>query len=281
MDNYNDRTVLVTGATGRTGGATTRHLLAGGWQVRALTRDLNKPAAQALEAAGAEIVLGDFSDEFTLEKVMRDVYGVFSVQVPNDLELEIQYGKRIADLSKQAGVQHLVYSSVGGAERQTGIPHFESKRRIEEHIDTNDITYTILRPAFFMENLYWRKNDFLEGKFKSMGLDVDKPLQIIASDDIGAFARIAFENPEKHLGQVIEIAGDELTEIEMAEHIGWSIGRSIEVVPDDGPPLYPDIAVMNAWFNSHGFEADITSLREIYPELSTLNAWLSRNNLMA
>lgn len=281
MDNYNDRTVLVTGATGRTGGAATRHLLAGGWQVRALTRDLNKPAAQTLEAAGAEIVLGDFSDEFTLEKVMRDVYGVFSVHVPNDLELEIQYGKRIADLSKQAGVQHLVYSSVGGAERQTGIPHFESKRRIEEHIDTNDIPYTILRPAFFMENLYWRKNDFLEGKFKSMGLDVDKPLQIITSADIGAFARIAFENPEKHLGQAIEIAGDELTEIEMAELIGQSIGRSIEVVPDDGPPLYPDIAVMNAWFNTHGFEADITSLREIYPELSTLNAWLSRNNLMA
>lgn len=281
MDNYKNKTVLVTGATGRTGGATARHLLADGWRVRALTRDANKPAAQALEAAGAEVVQGDFSDEIVLEKAISGVYGVFSVQLPSDLELEIQHGKRIADLSKQAGVQHLVYSSVGGAERETGIPHFESKRRIEEHIDTLEIPYTILRPAFFMENFCWRVNDLLEGKFKSLGLDADKRLQMIAADDIGAFAKIAFENPEKNLGQAIEIAGDELTETEMAGRIGRSIGRSIEVVPDDGPPLYPDIAVMNAWFNTHGFEADINTLREIYPELTNLEAWLSRNDLMA
>ena len=276
-----NKTILVTGATGKTGGATTRHLLSAGWHVRALTRDDSQPAAQALAEAGAELVQGDFENVDILQKAMQDVYGVFSVQIPFDLDLEFKHGKRIADLAKQSGVQHLVYSSVGGAERETGIPHFESKRRIEEHIESLDIPFTILRPAFFMENFYWRKNDLLDGNFKSIGLDADKPLQMIAADDIGAFARIAIEDPGLYLGKAIEIAGDELTENQMAEELGQSLSRSIEVVPDEDPPMYPDIAVMNAWFNSDGFEADISSLREIYPRLATLKSWLISNDLLA
>jgi uncharacterized protein YbjT (DUF2867 family) len=280
MEN-NNKTVLVTGATGRTGGATARQLLSGGWQVRALTRDVNTPAAKSLENVGAELIQGDFENESTLQQAMQDAFGVFSVQVPNDLELEVKHGKRIADLVKSMGVEHLVYSSVGGAERQTGIPHFESKRRVEEHIESLGIPFTILRPAFFMDNFYWRKQDLLEGKFKSIGLDAGKPLQMIASNDIGTFAKIAFENPAEFLGQELEIAGDELTEIQIANEIGRSISRPIEVVPDVNPPMFPDIAVMNAWLNTHGYEADIKGLREIYPELATLKDWLSRNDLVA
>jgi uncharacterized protein YbjT (DUF2867 family) len=281
MNQKQNETILVTGATGNTGGATTRHLLSAGWQVRALTRDENKPAAQALAEAGAELVQGEFEDVAILQTAMQGAYGVFSVQLPLDLALEVKHGIRIADLAKQTGVQHLVYSSVGGAERETSIPHFESKRRIEEHIESLDIPYTILRPAFFMENFYWRKNDLLDGIFKSIGLDAHKPLQMIAADDIGAFARIAFEDPGMYLGKAIEIAGDELTEMQMAEELGQSLSRSIDVVPDEDPPMFPDVAMMNAWFNSDGFEADIPALREIYPQLATLKGWLNRNDLFA
>lgn len=277
---HTDKIILVTGATGRTGGATARHLLANGWQVRALTRDMMKPAAQALQAAGAELIQGDFSDEAGIKEALTGVYGVFSVQVPNDLELEIAHGKRIAELAQEMGVQHIVYSSVGGAERESGIPHFESKRRIEEHLEALEISYTILRPAFFMENFYWRKAEVLAGEFKSIGLDTDKPLQMVAADDIGAFAALAFADPDSYQGKAIELAGDELTEAQMVAHLGKATGQEIKIVQDTEPPMFPDIAIMNAWFNTDGFEADISELRDIYPELSTLERWLAGNDIL-
>ena len=232
-----NKIILVTGATGQSGGATARHLLASGWQVRALTRDAMKPAALALEEAGAEVIQGDFGDQTSLRNALDGVYGAFSVQLPHDLALEVEYGKRMADFANSAGVEHFVYSSVGGAERETGIPHFESKRRIEEHIEALGIPYTILRPVYFMENLYWKKEAILQGKFDSIGLDKDKPLQMIAADDIGAFARIAFENPTKFFGQAVEIAGDELTEYEMTEKLGHFLDRPITVVADEAHPV--------------------------------------------
>src|SRR5262245_9356860 len=61
------KTVLVLGATGRQGGATARHLLTKGWRVRAFARHPEKPAAQALHQAGAEVIQGDFDDQASLE----------------------------------------------------------------------------------------------------------------------------------------------------------------------------------------------------------------------
>lgn len=244
--------------------------------MRALTQDASKPAARALRDIGVEVFHGDFSDEGSLIKALN---GVYSVQLPHDLALEIEYGKRMANLAKLAGVKHFVYSSVGGAERNTGIPHFESKRRIEEHIEAIKIPYTILRPVYFMENLYWKKQDILNGRFTSIGLDQNKPLQMIAVDDIGAFARLAFENPTKFLGQAIEIAGDELTEFEIAEEIGQALHHSIEVVPANEPPPSTDIALMNAWFNEKGYQANIDKLRVILPELTNFETWLRTSQL--
>ncbi len=278
--NINNRTILVTGATGQSGGATARHLLTSGWQVRALTRDVTKPAAQVLRNAGAEVVQGDFSDEESLKNALSGVYGAYSVQLPHDLALEIEFGKRLANLAKSAGVEHFVYSSVGGAERKTGIPHFESKRRIEEHIEVLEIPYTILRPAYFMENLYWKKSDIMNGKFKRIGLDENKTLQMIAANDIGGFSALAFDNPAEYLGQAIEIAGDELTENEIAEKIEQALNLPIEVVPDQTPPPSTDIALMNAWFNDHGYEANIEKLRQALPDLLDLKTWLRTSNFL-
>src|SRR5690242_20666201 len=122
--------ILVTGATGQQGGAVTRHLLAQGRRVRALTRAPDKPAARALAGQGAEVVQGDLYDRASLDRALRDVYGVFSVQnfwLPDvGYEGEVRQGKTLADAAKAAGVQHFVYTSVGGAERHTGLSHFES-----------------------------------------------------------------------------------------------------------------------------------------------------------
>src|SRR5713226_3325729 len=127
-----DRTVLVTGATGRQGGAVIRHMLPNGWKLRALTRNSSSHAAQELARQGVDVVQGDLEDPSSLDRVSRGVYGIYSVQDfwTVGAKREVQQGKNLAEAAKKAGVQHFVYSSVGGAERSTGIPHWESKWEI-------------------------------------------------------------------------------------------------------------------------------------------------------
>ena len=100
-------------------------------------------------------------DRAQLDAAFKGVYGVFSVQnfwLPNvGFEGEIRQGKNVADAAKAAGVQHLVYSSVGAAHRGMGQKHFESKWIIEQYIHSLDIPYTILRPAAFFENFNWER----------------------------------------------------------------------------------------------------------------------------
>jgi uncharacterized protein YbjT (DUF2867 family) len=125
---------------------------------------------------------------------------------------EVQQGKNVADAGKKAGVKHFVYSSVGGAERNTGITHWESKWAIEKQIRKLGLPTTILRPVSFMETYHILdvKVGILKGKLADP-IRTDKPYQTIATDDIGAFAALAFERPKDFIGLELEIAGSELT----------------------------------------------------------------------
>src|SRR5215204_2695272 len=93
-------------------------------------------------------------DRSAMERVLEGAYGIFSVQNfwETGYDREVQQGKTVADATKEAGVQHCVYSSVGSAHRQTGILHFDSKWEVEEHVRKLDLPYTVLRPVFFMQN---------------------------------------------------------------------------------------------------------------------------------
>jgi uncharacterized protein YbjT (DUF2867 family) len=273
-----NKKVLVTGATGQQGGAVTRHLLAAGWSVRALTRNVNSPAALAIVDSGAEVVQGNLADRASLDQALDGVHGVFSFpNMAQGIEAEIQQGKLLADSAGSAGVQHFVQGTVGGAERHSGVPHFESKRRIEEHILALGLPATFLRPTYFMENLYWKRASILDGSYESMGLDPDRSVQMIAADDIGAFAALVFANPEEYIGRALEIAGDELTEPQMVETMAKVIGRPVELLPGAGSPAYEDMAIMVGWFNEKGYEADIRALRQIYPGLMSFEMWLGQN----
>lgn len=147
--------ILVTGATGNQGGAVVRRLLADGTPVRALTRDPSQPDARRLAEQGVEVVAGDFRDQASVVCAMSGARGVFSVQnmLDGGPEQESADGMAVADAAEAAGVSLFVYSSVGGADRRTGIPHFESKWRIERHIAALELPVTILRPVFFIDNL--------------------------------------------------------------------------------------------------------------------------------
>src|SRR5262245_25080598 len=131
-----EKTVLVTGATGRQGGAVIRYMLPKGWKLRGLTRNPSSPAAQDLARQGVEVVQGDLEDPASLERAARGLYGVYSVQDfwSVGAKREVLQGKNLAEAAKNAHVEHFVYSSVGGAERSSGIDHWESKWEIEKHI---------------------------------------------------------------------------------------------------------------------------------------------------
>jgi uncharacterized protein YbjT (DUF2867 family) len=280
----NDKLIAVTGATGQQGGAVARKLLADGWKVRALTRDVNKPAAQALAQAGAELVAGDMDSRSELEAAFDGAYGVFSVQnfwLPNvGYHGEIQQGKNVADAAKAAGVQHLVYSSVGAAHRGSGQKHFESKWMIEQYIQTLDVPYTILRPAFFMENHNWSRATILSGTFTGMGLRPEKGIQSIAVEDIAVFVALAFANPQEFLGKTIELAGDELTEAQTVDTFSKVIGRPVNLVAPSGNGRRgseEEMKAMFTFFNGEGYDADIAALRKLHPGLLTLEQYLRKN----
>jgi uncharacterized protein YbjT (DUF2867 family) len=192
-----ERLILVCGATGNQGGAVARSLLDRGFRVRALTRDPQKPEAQALAEQGAEVVQGDMEDRSAMDQVLVEgIYGVFSVQNfwETGYDGEVKQGKTVADTAKAAGVEHFVYSSASGANRQTGIPSFETKWEVEEHVREIGLPYTILRPVWFMQNWEMLREHILGGTL-AQPLDPDKPLQQVAVEDVGAFAAIAFERP--------------------------------------------------------------------------------------
>jgi uncharacterized protein YbjT (DUF2867 family) len=278
----NDKIIAVTGATGQQGGAVARKLLADGWKVRALTRDVDKPAAQELKALSAEVLPGDMDDRAQLEAAFEGAYGVFSVQnfwLPNvGFEGEIRQGNNVADAAKAAGVSHLVYSSVGAAHRGLGQKHFESKWMIEQHIHSLGVPYTILRPAAFMENQEWARPYILNGALQSIGLPPDKKHQIIAVEDVAVFVALAFADPKTYIGQTIEISGDELTETEMAETFTRVIGRPVHLVPPVDENQQPEeFRLMKNFFKGEAYSADIPALRKIHPGLLTFEGYLRKH----
>ena len=278
-----DKTVLVTGATGRQGGAVIRHMLAKGWKLRALTRNPNNPAAQDLASRGVDVVQGDLEDAASLEGATRGLYGIFSVQDfwAVGTKREVLQGKNLADAAKKAQVEHFVYSSVGGAERNLRIDHWESKWEIEKHIRELGLPATILRPVAFMENYYIDQVEIgiLKGKLMDP-IRADKPYQTIAADDIGAFAALAFERPRDFIGLELEIAGSELTNPEAAQVFSRVLGTPVRFKKLPMPLvrffLGREFYQMFRWFNEAGFQADIAGLRGRFPEvhLQTLEEWL-------
>jgi uncharacterized protein YbjT (DUF2867 family) len=281
-----DKIILVTGATGQQGGATARQLLEQGWRVRAFVRNPAAEAAQALQQAGAELVRGDQNDLASLETAMQGVYGVFSVQAHT--ADEERQGRNVVDAARKTGVQHLVYTSVGGAyelfKRNVNVP----KWRIEQYIHQLDLPATILRPVGFMDALtdpsYGVTGDTLAIPFKP---DTQYPL--VAVHDIGAFAVLAFTHPATYLGQTIELAGDAPTPPQIADAISRVTGRVItyvEISPDTlhqqvqgfahDPALMEEVARASAYINERNFTIDFAALRKLYPDLMDFETWLIR-----
>ncbi len=271
--------ILVTGATGKQGGAVSHHLQERGFPVRLLTRNPDKPEVRSLVGKGVDVVQGDFDDSASLTRALDGVYGVYSVQDwTGGAETEIRQGVALADAANRSGVSHLVYSSVGSADRNTGIPHFDSKFRIEEHIRATGIRYTIFRPVFFMENWFGSKEQIEQGML-SLPLNPETRFQMIAVDDIGAFVALAFEHPGHWQGRAVDIAGDELSMLEIARAFSTAVGRDVryQQMPwaEFEKHVGREITVMFRWFQDVGYHVDLGALRQELPNLTSFERWLN------
>jgi uncharacterized protein YbjT (DUF2867 family) len=281
----NERTILITGATGKQGGATARALKGKGFTLRAMTRNPDSDAAKAVaSAAGAEIVQADLDDAASLRNVLKDVWGVFAVQ--NTWEAGVQgeeeQGKRLASLAREAGVQHFVYTSVGSAHRKTGIPHFDNKYRVEETIRAAGFpSYVIFRPVFFMENLTspW----FLNGDVIYTAMRPDLKLQMISVEDIGKYTARGFTNADTLNRREIDLAADEATMPDVAMALSRGLGRNIsfvEIPISEVRKNSDDFATMLEWFDRVGYDVDIPSLeREFGIKGTKLVDWAAKQKV--
>jgi uncharacterized protein YbjT (DUF2867 family) len=280
MAKKSQRLILVTGATGKQGGAVFHHLRERGFPLRILTRDPEKPEARALIGRGVDVIQGNLDDTASLTRALDGVYGVFSVQDwTAGAEAEVRQGINLAEAANRSGVSHMVYSSVAGADQNTGIPHFDSKFRVEEHIRSTGIRYTIFRPVFFMENWFGSKEQIEEGTL-AQPLNPETRLQMIAVDDIGAFVAMAFEHPGHWERRAMDIAGDELSMTEIAQAFSRSLGREVRYrqVPWDAfeERAGHEITVMYRWFQNVGYHVDITAVRQEFANLTNFDRWLNK-----
>jgi uncharacterized protein YbjT (DUF2867 family) len=282
-------TVLVTGATGQQGGAVARLLLDKGHEVRALTRRPGSQRAMALRAAGAEIREGDLDDAPSVRDAAEGADAVFLMATPFEegVEAEARQGRRAAEACRQAGVKHLVYSSVAGADRDTGIPHFDSKREVELFLQDLGVPYTILAPVFFMENLLGATSlQALATGTLSLPLPRRKALEVVAVADIAGMARLALERPGVFQGKRIELASDSLTGPEMATVLGQVTRSSIGYAEAPIAAVRErseDLARMFQWLAEVGYDTDVLRLRSSYPEVGwrDFRAWARQQDWSA
>ncbi|MCX4094070.1 NmrA/HSCARG family protein [Nocardia sp. alder85J] len=284
---HQNELVLVTGATGHQGGATARQLLAAGRPVRALVRDPNAAAAQALAELGAELAVGDFDRPETLTAAVAGAGGVFLVPPAAfgpggwDVDLEANRGVALVDAARSAGVEQIVFTGVASFGNEVSFAN-HGKHRIEEAARASGLRYTLLRPVRFMENFLGLAALPLDGFHGGVNRHIfrtDRPVQMIAVDDIGAIAALAFADPDRFHGLALDLAGDAHTPPESAEIIGRAVGHPLRyqrLTEAEADALTASVG--DTWRLAeagHGWEADIAAVRAILPGLQNLETWLT------
>jgi uncharacterized protein YbjT (DUF2867 family) len=224
-----------------------------------------------LANAGATLVAASLEDSAAIRKALDGATSLFAMTTPfGGTDAETRQGIGAADAAKAAGV-HIVFTSVGSANRQTGIPHFDSKYEVEKHIAKIGVRATILAPASFMENLYFGKEQLAKGIYAS-GLPPTRKLAQIAVADIGSVAVRVLEDAGRFTGKRFDLAGDELTGNDVVAILARVTGRpfSYYQVPLDviRQRMGEDAVRMYEWFDRVGFTVDRAALRREFPDVA-------------
>lgn len=301
------KAILVTGATGNQGGAVIDALLSqkrNDLTILAVTRDANSAGAKRLtsKSSSIKLVQGNLDDvpalfESAAQAASPDpIWGVYSVQISMGrgvtVDSEVAQGAALVDESIARGVSHFVYSSVerGGDaaswETPTPVPHFQSKQRVETHLRDaaagTSMTWTILRPVAFMDNLMpgIPTKVFLTAMRDALN---GKSMQWVAVADIGAFAALAFARPEEWRNKAVGLAGDELTFDQMSgafeRTTGYPAPVSYSFFGNTLMYMVTEVNLMISWFASDGYKADVGKCREAHPRMLNFETWLVKKSL--
>ncbi len=278
--------IVVTGATGLQGSAVTRHLLAAGWPVRALTRDATSPRASVLSTLGADVRRGDMDDPSSLRPVFAGAYGVYSLQNPfiSGPEAEVTQGRNIVDEARRAGIQHLVYGSAGTGQAGTGIPSWETKLQVEVYLRAGRLASTILRPMALMELMTEKKFFPPLAAWQVMPalMGGSRPVGWVGADDVGAIVARIFAAPELYIGRDLSLASDVQSKDQCR-----AIYREIFGKPPRRIPIPAwlfrrfgfagrDLTTMWQWLRTATIDLDTAATRAIHPEALTVRDWLIR-----
>lgn len=298
MSNFPDRTesntdkVLLIGVTGGTGGNVVKGFLEQKvTNLRVITReiDLNRPTLAKLNDAKVELVKANLDDEASLIPAFAGISAVYCHATSADSTkidpLEVERAKRVAQVAKLADIKHFVYNSAGGADRNSGISRIEQKYQVEKILKEAGLPTTMLRACLFMEE-FWKKYtrpSILKGSFP-FSIQQDKPLHLITTKDIGRVAAYVIKHPTKYIGQEIELAGDVLTPLGMAE--AFSQAQGIKVVHKETPAwiflllLQRELFDLIQWYRKQGYQANVQRLREEeFPGLlTTFREFLAETN---
>jgi uncharacterized protein YbjT (DUF2867 family) len=292
MSQIGDRQkILLIGVTGGTGGNIIKGFLQQNvTNLRAITRkiDLNRPSLAKLNDAGIELVEADLDDENSLIPAFAGISAVYCHATAPDAAkpspLEVERAKKVAQAAKQANVQHFVYNSAGGADRNSGIIHIEQKYQVEQIFKQAGLPTTMLRACLFMEEL-WKKYtrpSILKGSFP-FAIQPDRPLHLITTKDMGRIAAYVLKHPAQYIGKEIELAGDVLTPIQMAEAFSQAQGKKV-VYKETSPWIFlllfqRELFALIQWYRKKGYQADVAQLRREFPGLlTTFSEFLEESN---
>ena len=289
------KTILVFGSTGAQGGSVARALLARGkFNVRALTRKPDSPAAQALRDLGAEVVQGDLDDPASIAAALEGCYGAYGVtNFWEHFDKEGPQGRTLVKAVADAKIQHFVFSTLPPIEKETAgalrSPHFDLKAEHEEYAKALGIPATFIHVPFYFENFlyFFPPRPAGDGTYQFGFPQGDTPLAAMSVQDVGLIVAPIFEQPEKYIGKVVKLAGDELSPQAYAEAMSRQSGAEIRYayVPREtfaalGFPGAEDLADMFEYYRLHipSRAADIEACRAMAPELQNFDTWLARND---
>ncbi|GAB4385424.1 MAG: NmrA family NAD(P)-binding protein [Elainellaceae cyanobacterium] len=279
--------ILLIGVTGGTGRKVVDGFLEQGFtNLRATTRqlDLGRSSLAQLQQAGVELVEADLDDQSSIPSALAGVSAVYCHATAGDSAepdpKEVSRARHIAQAAKQANVQHFVYNSAGGADRQSGIPHIEQKYQVEQILKQAGLPTTMLRACLFMEE-FWKKYtrpSILKGSFP-FSVQPNKPLHLISVKDMGRVAAYVIKHPETYIGREIELAGDVLTPQQMAEEFSKAEGKP---VTHKEVPAWIFLLLFRKslfdliqWYRNRGYQAAVPQLRQEFPGLlSTFQEFL-------
>lgn len=261
-----------------------RHLARAGVRVRGLTRRADASGSAALRSLGIEPTRADMDDVASLREAFAGVDAVYSVQngMVAGFDREAVQGRNVGDAALAAGVRHIVYGSAGPGHGPTGVPSWDVKRGIEEHLRGLGLPYTILRPTAFMELMTDRAFYPAVGTWRIWPrvMGADRPVPWLAVDDLGAIAAKVFGDPGRFAGVEVELAGDVRTLEQCRADYRDVAGREPKTMP---MPMWlfdrftrKDVTTMWRWARNGDLPLDTAPAQSIIAKTTTVREWLQR-----